>query len=511
MTRPALRNVLWSGFEAGLSAALSFVSAFVIARLVGPAEVGIGAAAVTLHVLLWVAVNALFADPLVQRATLNEAAFSSAFWASLVAGAATALLQLALAQPIADWLGDRRLLGMSAILASPLPLVGTAGPVQGLPTSNRCYKAIAGRTVIGQGLGTSVGIASALAGAGAWALILQQVVASSTGALALLVRSPSRLRWIICRRDLRDLLRIGLPLTVSTLVQHGRYRLFALLIGGTTGAAALGQVHMAFRLLDTVRELAFTAQWRLMLPVLSERQDDIGELHASMDRCLAWSGLLAFPLCCAMAIGIEPLVRLLLDPVWQPSAVAVLPLIGLTAWLFLAFPAAVAVIARGEPRYTVIANIAGTAATAAGVLLVRPETRLQAVLVWLGAQLFVSPYVPASNARVLRCHPLRPLRAGAALLGAMLLAAAAGFALPRLWGEPASPLMLIVARTLIAAAVGIPAMLTGKTKGGSTPCAKITKSISAPSLLPVMVALGATIHVYVAAQPRRGCSLQARP
>ena len=77
------------------------------------------------------------------------------------------------------------------------------------------------------------------------------------------------------------MLRIGLPLTASTLVQHGRYRLFALLIGGTAGAAALGQVHMAFRLVDAVRDLAFTAQWRLMLPLLSERQDDLPALRAA--------------------------------------------------------------------------------------------------------------------------------------------------------------------------------------------------------------------------------------
>jgi hypothetical protein len=53
-------NVFWSGLEAAVSAAFSFASAFIVARLVGPAEVGIGAAAVAVHVLLWVAVNVLF-------------------------------------------------------------------------------------------------------------------------------------------------------------------------------------------------------------------------------------------------------------------------------------------------------------------------------------------------------------------------------------------------------------------------------------------------------------------
>ena len=253
------------------------------------------------------------------------------------------------------------------------------------------------------------------------------------------------------------MLRIGLPLTASTLVQHGRYRVFALLIGGTAGSAALGQVHMAFRLIDTVRELAFTAQWRLMLPLLSERQDDLPALHARMDRCLAWSSLVAFPLCGAMALCIQPVVQLLLGPVWQPSGVAALPLIGLTAWLFLAFPAGVAVIARGEPRYTLIANIVGMAAMVAGVMLLRPSSPIGAVLVWLGAQLFVSPYVLFANARVLGCGPLRPIWQGLPMLGAMLLATSGAFLLSHALGWAASPVALITLRLLIAAMVGVPA------------------------------------------------------
>ena len=65
-------NVFWSGLEAAVSALFSFASAFIVARLVGPTEVGIGAAAVAVHVLLWVAVNALFADALVQRGVVDR-------------------------------------------------------------------------------------------------------------------------------------------------------------------------------------------------------------------------------------------------------------------------------------------------------------------------------------------------------------------------------------------------------------------------------------------------------
>ena len=452
-------GVFWSGLEAAVSAVLSFASAFTVARLVGPSEVGIGAAAVAVHVLLWVSVNALFADPLVQRGVVDDAAFSSAFVASVIVGGVAALLMGSLGHLLSWSISDDRLVPMCLVLALPLPLVGAAGPVQGMLTRRRDYRSLAWRTLVGQGLGTLAGIASAVAGAGAWALVLQQLVVSSGGALALLTRSPVWPTAVLDWRKLRGMLRIGLPLTASTLVQHGRYRLFALLIGGTAGAAALGQVHMAFRLVDAVRELAFTAQWRLMLPMLSDHQSNLPALHAAIDRCLKWSGLFAFPLCAAMALAIQPLIAVLLGLVWQPSGEAALPLIALTAWLFLAFPAGVGVIARGEARYTLIANIAGLTATVAGVLSIHPATPLQAVLVWLGAQAFISPYVLLANARVLGTTPLRPLLAGVRMLAVSCLATVAGFALPRIIGEPVSPAWLLVFRLCVVAAVGIPCAL----------------------------------------------------
>jgi PST family polysaccharide transporter len=303
------------------------------------------------------------------------------------------------------------------------------------------------------------GIVSAFVGAGAWALVTQQLVTSAAGAIVLLAWSPKRPQRLFNSQRLRELLRVGLPLTASTMMQHGRYRVFALMIGGTAGAAALGQVHMAFRLVDAVRELIFTAQWRLMLPILSERQNNFSALHAGIDRCLGWSSLLAFPLCGAMAVTMQPLIATLLGPIWQPAGQATLPLIALTAWLFLAFPAGVAVIARGEARYTLVANIAGTAATVAGVLLVRPATPVAAVLVWLGGQIFVSPYVLTTNARVLNTSILRPLRAGVPLFAASALATAAAFLVPPLSGNQYSLEWLLLGRLAIIVAICGPVVL----------------------------------------------------
>jgi len=436
-------NVFWSAFEAGTSAVLSFASAFVVARLVGPAEVGIGAAAVAVHVLLWVVVNALFADALVQRPTVDDATASSAFWTSTAIGATAALLQAAAGWPLAHALSDARLAPMAAVLALPLPLVGAGGAIQGLLTRDRAYRVLAGRAVIGQGLGTVTGICAALAGAGAWALVLQQLVTSTAGALALLLRAPWRPRAVWQWAPVRALLCVGLPLTASTLVQHGRYRLFAVLIGITAGPASLGQVHMAFRLVDTVRELAMTALWRLMLPGLAERQHDPPALGAQVDRLGALSGLVVFPLCGAMAVTVRLLVGLLLGPVWEPAGLAALPLIGLTAWLFLGFPAGVAVVARGKAHYLLIANLAATVAVLLGVAVLRPVHPFEAVLVWLVAQLLIAPYtlivagrfLPKASSGSGLSRLVRPIRGGLPVLGLAATATALAALMPGMFAR----------------------------------------------------------------------------
>jgi PST family polysaccharide transporter len=406
------RNACWSGLEAGVSALLSLVTSFAVARIVGPGEFGIGAAATAVHVVLWVMVNALFADALVQRSAVDDRVLSSAFWASTAAGCVALLIQGAAGWGLAAMLGDRRLIPMALILAVPLPLAGAAGVIQGLLTRERAYRRLALRTVIGQGLGTAVGVTAAFAGAGGWALVCQQAVTTLCGALALLIGrrwTPSR---CLDRAAVRSLLAVGLPLTTSTLVLIARYRLFAILIGGTAGAAVLGQVHIAFRLVDTVRELTFTALWRLMLPALSEHQHDRRAMLAQVDLWLRWCAAVILPLCVLLGIGLTRTVAVMMGPVWAETGQAAIPLVVLMAWSVLSYPSGVALIAVGQVRFTLYANLAGLIASAAGVLLLRPADPWHAVMIWTVSQMIVSPYSLWANARALGVNMIRPLTGG---------------------------------------------------------------------------------------------------
>jgi hypothetical protein len=110
-------------------------------------------------------------------------------------------------------------------------------------------------------------------------------------------------------------------------------------------------------------------------------------------------------------------------------------------------------VAVGQARYTLFANLAGLAAMAAAVLLIEPAGPLAAVLVWCASQVVVSPYALWTNARALRVAPLRPLRAGVPMLAVTLLAVAAAFSAPAVFGSPGSPAGLIALRLALMVTV----------------------------------------------------------
>ena len=113
--------------------------------------------------LLWVGVNALFADAIVQRGSIDDIILASAVWASTAVGCAAAVLQAGSGWLLAWMLDDPRLVPMALLLALPLPFVGMGGALQGLLTRQRRYRALAARTLIGQGAGMAAGVGLAFA------------------------------------------------------------------------------------------------------------------------------------------------------------------------------------------------------------------------------------------------------------------------------------------------------------------------------------------------------------
>jgi hypothetical protein len=123
--------------------------------------------------------------------------------------------------------------------------------------------------------------------------------------------------------------------------------------------------------------------------------------------------------------------------------------------LSLMFPSGAALVAVGKARFTLYANLAGVTMTVVFVLLFQPATPWDAVLVWCGTQVFVSPYSMWVNGRALGVGLLWPLHAGVPMLLISAAGVAAAMAL-----DAGSPLEALLRRAgvfiLVLAVCGVP-------------------------------------------------------
>jgi PST family polysaccharide transporter len=454
----ALHDVGWTAAEAACGAGLAVVSGFALAHLIGPAALGLGAAMVAPNVLLWILANALYADAIVQRGRLGAGGIAAACRASFVVGCGCALAQVAVGPPFAAMLGAPQARAMALLLALPLPLVGLSAVAQGLLVRQRRYRSLAFRTIIGQGGATCLGLIVALRGGGAWAPVAQQSASAILGACVLLSHAPPPWRGRPDWRAAAEMLRLGAPLVASTVVQSSRYRVFAVLVGASAGAAVLGQVHLAFRIVDTLRELTNNALWRLLLPRFARLQKDRAALLAGIDRALGVYALVALPGFALLLVLMAPFLLAVLGPAWLPAAAAAAPLVGL-AWLnLLSFAAGAAVIASGHTAGFLGFNLLSLGLTMLLWLLVRPGSPGSCALVWAEAQVIAMPVAFWLAWHRLGIGPWRQLRAGLPALLVALLAAAAGTMLPAWTDVDPAPAAQIAARLLGWAVVALPGM-----------------------------------------------------
>ena len=118
------------------------------------------------------------------------------------------------------------------------------------------------------------------------------------------------------------------------------------------------------------------------------------------------------PLCAILAIGLTQVVALVMGPNWTVAGQAALPLVALLAWSGCTFPSGVALVALGQARLALYANLGSLVCSTPGVLAWRPTDPWQAVMIWTVSQILVSPYLMWASARALRVGIFRPLTGG---------------------------------------------------------------------------------------------------
>ena len=173
--------------------------------------------------------------------------------------------------------------------------------------------------VIGIVVSGIVGIVIALQGGGLWALVAQTMLNVVVATVLMLFTVSWRPR-LVCRWSrIKVLFSFGWKLLVSGLIDTLYQDIRSLVIGKKYDSETLGFYNRGKQFPQFIIGAITGAVQSVMLPILSEHQDDREKVKILTRNSIMVSAYLLFPAMAGLAGVATPLIRFLLTDTWLPS------------------------------------------------------------------------------------------------------------------------------------------------------------------------------------------------
>jgi PST family polysaccharide transporter len=366
-----LRGAIYLAAREGLGVTIRAVGVVVVTLVIGPADFGVFAGSLAIVTLLEFAAQMGCEVFLIRRLEPpRPEQYDAAFSVLLVSGAAAVVAGTAAAAAVAVAVDSTDFTAPFQVMLLAVPLTICWAPAQAMLERAYRFRSIAIVEVGGDVVLYAVAIPLALAGAGVWAPVAGFLAWRAwilVGAYGLAGHVP---RWRWSNAFARELARYGLKYSPAGLLARAEYLINPLIVGPTLGAAAVGQVALALRLVDTL-SFVLKIAWRLSVVALSKVQEDFDRLRRGFEDALSLQVMSQGPVLAAFAVCSPWLIPLVFGSEWEP-VVDLFGLVALAGMLtaLVSVHYALLYVRRRDRDVLVIAAIRVAAFAAAAVVLV---------------------------------------------------------------------------------------------------------------------------------------------
>ncbi|HEV8687462.1 MAG TPA: MOP flippase family protein [Gaiellaceae bacterium] len=305
--------------------------AVLLARLLAPEQYGLALMALVVATLVLVFSDLALGAALVQRKTLTEEDRSTVFWTALCAGALFTLVGIAASGPIASFYGKPEVKPLVAVLSLSFVITSLGTTQSALLTRELSFRSLELRLMGGTLAGAVVGIGAAAAGAGAWAIILQQLAISCVSTVLLWLVSPWRPRFVFSLASLRELGGFSGAVFGQRLLYYLHANVDKLLVGRVLGSAALGVYGLAYSIVAVPFSRLAVPIAEVLFPAFSRLQDDRRLLADSWLRASRLVAAVSMPALVGLAAVAPDFVEVVLGERWRP----IVPVVQILAWVGL--------------------------------------------------------------------------------------------------------------------------------------------------------------------------------
>ena len=310
--------LLWKFLERFGVQGSQFVLQIILARLLDPEHYGVLSMMVIFTTLANVFIQRGFNTALIQNKDVTEEDYSSVFWVTMGIAATIYGVLFFCAPLIATFYEMPDLVAPFRVLCLVL-FPGAFNSIQLAKVSRAMdFKKVFRSNVIGILVAGVAGIMLAFMGAGLWALVAQNLTNVTVACIVMWFTVKWRPRPVCRMTRIKVLFSYGWKLLVSGLMDTLYQDLRSLVIGKKYDSGTLGYYNRGKQFPQFIINAVNTTVQSVMLPAMSAKQEDKGQVKEMMRRSIMLSSYIIFPIMAGLAGVAEPLVRLLLTDKWLP-------------------------------------------------------------------------------------------------------------------------------------------------------------------------------------------------
>lgn len=327
---------------------LGLASTIIVARFLLPDDYGVFAAAMSLMVLISLFVEFPVSQAIIHLQEADEDDYDTAFTINLLRSAVVALLLLALALPMANFLKEPRVGPVIAALAGYTILFGLKNPRMEWFVRKMDFSREASLEVVSKlaQLVFSAGFAVVLHSY--WALLIGITVAGAIQVVLSYIMRPVMPRFTL--KSFKRLFNYSIWMAGNTILGQVYQLIDTLTLGRVTGAASLGAYSMGSLLSGRIVEAIWMPASRSLFAAFSQIQNDQKRLANACFNSVSLMAFFLVPVAIIMFIFAEPIVFILLGNQWD-IAVPVMQVMAAISLVFIIWtPLQAALMGTGRTR-----------------------------------------------------------------------------------------------------------------------------------------------------------------
>ena len=313
-----VHNFFWRFFERCGAQAVTFCVSIILARILKPEVYGVVAIVTVITSILQVFLDGGFSTALIQKKNADDLDFSSVFYFNVFTGLVLYFCLFLLAPKIASFYKMPELIQIVRALGINLIVFSLKSVQQAYVARNLMFKKFFFSTLGGTIGAAFVGIYMALKGYGVWALVVQNLFNMTVDTLILWIV----VKWRPIRKfsltRLKGLIQFGWKMLLSALLDVTYTNLRQLIIGKMYSSSDLAFYNKGNQFPEVIVVNINTSIDSVLLPTMSNQQDDILLLKSMTRRAIKTSSYLIMPMMMGMAVCANSFVSLILTEKWLP-------------------------------------------------------------------------------------------------------------------------------------------------------------------------------------------------